>query len=155
MTCAHELGHFALGHESTSDTTVDLGQEAELVEQTANQFAYALLAPAWLVAATMRQKRWGRNNLRNPAIVYQLSLRLGMSYKRAWLLVETMNACFKSPLVAASRGGRARGGATLTTHGERVLDCYRRMEALTGEAIAEEMAKLRSLLRDKAPTESG
>jgi Bacterial regulatory helix-turn-helix protein, lysR family len=34
--------------------------------------------------------------------------RLGMSYKRAWLLVETMNACFKSPLVEASRGGRAR-----------------------------------------------
>ena len=48
MTCAHELGHFVLGHESTSDTTVDVGQEAELVEQTANQFAYALLAPAWL-----------------------------------------------------------------------------------------------------------
>ena len=35
--------------------------------------------------------------------------RLGMSYKRAWLLVETMNACFKSPLVEASRGGRPTG----------------------------------------------
>lgn len=89
MTCAHELGHFALGHESTSDTTVDVGREAKLVEQTANQFAYALLAPAWLVAATMRQKRWGRNNLRSPAIVYQLSLRLGMSYKATvWSLVR-------------------------------------------------------------------
>src|SRR5688572_12846469 len=80
--------------------------------------------------------------------------RLGMSYKRAWLLVETMNACFKSPLVEASRGGRARGGATLTPDGERVLDCYRRMEALTGKAIANEMAELRSLLRDTSDTES-
>jgi hypothetical protein len=88
MTCAHELGHFALNHESTSDLTVDVGKEAELVEQQANQFAYALLAPAWLVAKTMRQKRWGRNDLRNPAIVYQLSLRLGMSYKAmVWSLV--------------------------------------------------------------------
>ena len=81
--------------------------------------------------------------------------RLGMSYKRAWLLVETMNACFKSPLVEASRGGRARGGATLTPEGERVLDCYRRMEALTGRAIAKELATLRSLLRDTSRTESG
>ncbi|WP_321881762.1 ImmA/IrrE family metallo-endopeptidase [Burkholderia cepacia] len=81
MTCAHELGHFALGHESTSDTTVDVSKNAALVERTANQFAYALLAPSWLVAQTMRRQGWGRNSLRNPAIVYQMSLRLGMSYK--------------------------------------------------------------------------
>lgn len=81
MTCAHELGHFALGHESTSDTTVDVSRNAALVERTANQFAYALLAPSWLVAQTMRRQRWGRNSVRNPSIVYQMSLRLGMSYK--------------------------------------------------------------------------
>lgn len=81
MTCAHELGHFALGHESTSDTTVDVSKNAALVERTANQFAYALLAPSWLVAQTMRRQRWGRDSLRNPSVVYQMSLRLGMSYK--------------------------------------------------------------------------
>lgn len=81
MTCAHELGHFALGHESTSDTTVDVSKSAALVERTANQFAYALLAPSWLVAQTMRRQRWGRDSLRNPSVVYQMSLRLGMSYK--------------------------------------------------------------------------
>lgn len=89
MTCAHELGHFALGHESTSDVTVDVGRNAALVEQQANQFAYALLAPVWLVAATMRQKNWSRSHLRRPAIVYQLSLRLGISYKAmVWSLVR-------------------------------------------------------------------
>lgn len=81
MTCAHELGHFALGHESTSDTTVDIPKNAALVERTANQFAYALLAPSWLVAHTMRNQHWGRDSLRNPSVVYQMSLRLGMSYK--------------------------------------------------------------------------
>lgn len=81
MTCAHELGHFALGHESTSDTTVDVSKNAALVERAANQFAYALLAPSWLVVQTMRRQRWTRSDLRIPAVVYQMSLRLGMSYK--------------------------------------------------------------------------
>lgn len=75
---------------------------------------------------------------------------MGMSYKRAWLLVETMNACFKTPLVETSRGGRARGGARLTAVGERVLASYRHMEALTAKATAAEMKALRKLL--KAPT---
>jgi molybdate transport system regulatory protein len=94
-------------------------------------------------------------SIRETGSIAAAGRRLGMSYKRAWLLVETMNACFKAPLVEASRGGLARGGATLTPDGERVLDCYRRMEALTGEAIANEMAELRSLLRDASHTESG
>jgi Zn-dependent peptidase ImmA (M78 family) len=89
MTCAHELGHFELGHESTSDTTVDVSKDAALVERTANQFAYALLAPSWLVAQTMRRQHWGRDSLRNPAVIYQMSLRLGMSYKAmVWSLVR-------------------------------------------------------------------
>lgn len=74
--------------------------------------------------------------------------RMGMSYKRAWLLVEAMNQCFKNPLVEASRGGRARGGAVLTQDGEKVLACYRRMEDLTVRAIEAEMATLRVMIAD-------
>jgi len=74
--------------------------------------------------------------------------RMGMSYKRAWLLVETMNACFKTPLVETSRGGRVRGGASLTPTGDLVLACYRRMQAATEKAITKEMRNLKSLLRD-------
>lgn len=74
--------------------------------------------------------------------------RMGMSYKRAWLLVESMNACFENPLVETSRGGQTRGGATLTPEGEKVLACYRRMEALTAQAIEAEMAKLRVMIAD-------
>src|SRR3546814_1084102 len=39
--------------------------------------------------------------------------RMGMSYKRAWRLVETMNHCFRTPMVEAAKGGRAGGGAVL------------------------------------------
>ena len=76
--------------------------------------------------------------------------RMGMSYKRAWLLVETMNACFETPLVETSRGGRARGGAILTPTGDRVLAAYRRMEALTADAVEDELCDLRGLLRAMA-----
>lgn len=74
--------------------------------------------------------------------------RMGMSYKRAWLLVETMNRCFRAPLVETSRGGRAHGGARLTSTGELVLACYGRMEARMEKAIAKDMARLRAVMRD-------
>ena len=73
-----------------------------------------------------------------------------MSYKRAWLLVESMNRCFREPLVATSRGGHARGGAALTASGEKVLESYRRMQARSEEAVATEMAELRRLLVDQS-----
>jgi molybdate transport system regulatory protein len=75
---------------------------------------------------------------------------MSMSYKRAWYLVETMNRCFKRPLVEASKGGRAGGGARLTELGHEVLARYRRMEMLTAEVIEPEMAALRSVVADRA-----
>lgn len=73
---------------------------------------------------------------------------MGMSYKRAWSLVEEMNAAFRDPLVASVRGGAKGGGARLTGAGEAVLDHYRRLEDLMAEAGAERIAALRSMLRD-------
>ena len=40
--------------------------------------------------------------------------RMGMSYRHAWLLAKTMNACFRGPLVEATKGGVGGGGAHLT-----------------------------------------
>jgi molybdate transport system regulatory protein len=74
--------------------------------------------------------------------------RMGMSYKRAWMLVEELNASFQDALVTTTRGGNARGGAALTATGGMVLDCYRRMESLTGKAIGKEMDALRTVLAD-------
>lgn len=68
--------------------------------------------------------------------------RMGMSYKRAWGLVEVLNAMFREPLVSASRGGAGHGGAELTETGRKVLALYRTMQAKSEEALADEIAAL-------------
>lgn len=75
--------------------------------------------------------------------------RMSMSYKRAWMLVETMNDTFRGPLVDSSRGGARGGGAELTPLGWKVLECYRALERITAEAGAEKLAELTALR--KAP----
>lgn len=72
---------------------------------------------------------------------------MGMSYMRAWTLVKTMNACFREPLVALSRGGPARGGATLTPAGREALALYRTMEAAALAAADDAWRELRGRLR--------
>jgi len=58
--------------------------------------------------------------------------RLRMSYRRAWLLVRTMNECFASPLVEAEKGGSSGGGARLTKTGREVLTRYREIVRIAG-----------------------
>src|ERR1044072_7382733 len=53
---------------------------------------------------------------------------LGMSYRRAWLLVDTMNRAFREPLVEAAKGGPHGGGAHITPFGEQILAAYRALE---------------------------
>ena len=72
---------------------------------------------------------------------------MGMSYKRAWSLVEEMNAAFASPVVDSSRGGRRGGGAVLTATGREVLARFRRLERLLETEGADEIAALAALLK--------
>ncbi len=72
----------------------------------------------------------------------------GMSYRRAWLLVSELNAIFREPLVATAKGGSGGGGAWLTPLGENVVRRYRRMEALSEAAVADDFALLQSQLDD-------
>ena len=65
---------------------------------------------------------------------------LGMSYRRAWLLVDALNHMFPSVLVAASPGGSRGGGAKLTDYGRGVAAAYRRVETRARTAMREEMA---------------
>jgi len=73
---------------------------------------------------------------------------MGMSYKRAWMLVETMNGMFGAPLVESQRGGAGVGGAVLTETGMAVLALWRGLEAKAAEATAQEAAALRTMLGD-------
>ncbi|KAB2308342.1 LysR family transcriptional regulator [Betaproteobacteria bacterium SCN2] len=67
---------------------------------------------------------------------------MNMSYKRAWHLVDTMNRCFKTPLVEASKGGAHGGGAALTPLAEEVIVLYRRLEVRARKATEAELAAL-------------
>ena len=75
--------------------------------------------------------------------------RMGMSYKRAWTMVDVLNHSFGEPLVETCKGGARGGGARLTARGEEVLTRYRRIEALAEVAVAEEIAALRAMLRSR------
>lgn len=72
---------------------------------------------------------------------------MGMSYKRAWLLVDTMNHCFRAPLVESAKGGSAGGGAQLTPLGAEVLRRYRAMERRAMRGASADLAALKRLLR--------
>ena len=71
---------------------------------------------------------------------------LGMSYMRAWTLVQTMNAAFHAPLVEKERGGSAQGGAQLTAAGRNVLELYRRIEEKASRATETLWEKMKEQL---------
>src|SRR5437868_1045746 len=66
--------------------------------------------------------------------------RMGMSYKRAWTLVQALNEGWGGALIETSRGGAGQGGASLTDDGAFVLERYRAMQAATRTAIAPDVA---------------
>ena len=73
---------------------------------------------------------------------------LGMSYRRAWLLVDTMNRCFRERLVATTPGGAKSGGARRSATGEKVLADYRAIEAaVASAATGAALVRLRTRLR--------
>ena len=74
---------------------------------------------------------------------------LGMSYRRAWLLIEDMNTCFKRPVVATQLGGSGGGGAQLTLFGRQVVAHYRAMEKEASAAAARHIEALQRALAPK------
>jgi len=74
---------------------------------------------------------------------------MGMSYRRAWQLVDAVNQSFGESLVATETGGRRGGGARLTPLGEEVLRRFRKMENAASLAIAPELKRFEGLLGGK------
>ncbi len=74
---------------------------------------------------------------------------LGMSYRRAWVLVDETNRCFDTPVVEARPGGRAGGGAELTVFGREVVAHYRAIERRAAAAAAEDLQALQSAAAER------
>ncbi len=88
--------------------------------------------------------------IRDTGSISAAGRQMAMSYKRAWMLVEEMNAAFAEPLVDSARGGTGGGGAQLSAFGGDVLARYRAVERAAAEAGAKEIAALQAMLKPQA-----
>lgn len=77
---------------------------------------------------------------------------MGMSYRRAWLLVDSMNRCFQKPLVDTAKGGANGGGTQLTELGEQVLQHYRALQREVAAITDKHFETIKPLLRKKPLT---
>ena len=73
--------------------------------------------------------------------------QMEMSYRRAWLLVDTMNQAFKSPVVVTLTGGKAGGGAAVTEFGKEVLRRYKAMEERASASVARELRGFTDMMK--------
>jgi molybdate transport system regulatory protein len=79
--------------------------------------------------------------------ISQAGRALDMSYRRAWLLVDDLNRCFRAPVVATQGGGAKGGGATLTPFGRELIEKYRAIETRATAASAAQLRALETALR--------
>jgi molybdate transport system regulatory protein len=74
---------------------------------------------------------------------------LGMSYRRAWLLVDDLNRCFREPVVTTKPGGVRGGGAMLTPFGLDLIRKYRSIESRAASAAKRQLRDLEVALRGR------
>lgn len=89
--------------------------------------------------------------IRSTGSISAAARSIGMSYRRAWLLVEEINQTLREPAVRAETGGAHGGGAVVTPVGERIVDLYRTIELQARAAAGGEFRAIARLIRhDKA-----
>lgn len=105
FTCAHELGHFRMGHEESLDDEKQIGfayssntPHARDIELQADAFAFTFLMPRWLIIQHIARLAGSSPKLPDAVTAYQLSLRLGCSY------TATVLTLVQYKLISASDG---------------------------------------------------
>lgn len=93
--------------------------------------------------------------IRDSGSISAAARAMGMSYRRAWTLVDDLNQCFAQPLVESVTGGQRGGGARLTPLGETVAATYARLLDKAEAAAAEDTRALEALLADTLPDTPG
>jgi molybdate transport system regulatory protein len=86
-------------------------------------------------------------SIRDGGSISGAAREMGMSYRSAWLLVDSMNSQFKQPVVNTVLGGRGGGSAAVTPFGSALIERYRAMERATQRAIAKDLAAIERELR--------
>jgi molybdate transport system regulatory protein len=72
---------------------------------------------------------------------------MGMSYRRAWQLVEALNADFRAPVISTAVGGQRGGGASVTAFGRRLAARFRAMEDKASAAVAADLRRFSADLK--------
>jgi molybdate transport system regulatory protein len=88
--------------------------------------------------------------VKNFGSISQAGRSLDMSSRRAWLLIDDMNRCFREPVVATQPGGAQGGGATLTAFGKELIEKYRSIETRAMAATEPQLHALETALRRSA-----
>ena len=89
-------------------------------------------------------------SIRDTGSISAAARDMGMSYKRAWVLLDSINQAFTQPVVKAAPGGPGGGGAILTEFGAEVLERYRRIVERAQKIAANDMAALKRRARPEA-----
>lgn len=79
---------------------------------------------------------------------------MNMSYRRAWLLVDSLNQIFREPVVLTQAGGRSGGGAELTPFGRALVERYRAMEREARRSLAGHIRALKAAMQ-RSPAKPG
>ncbi len=83
--------------------------------------------------------------IQNTQSISGAARELGMPYKRAWLLIDSLNQGFARPVVETASGGKGGGGTTLTQLGSQLITRYDALEASLNAHAVEELSEFRSL----------
>jgi molybdate transport system regulatory protein len=89
-------------------------------------------------------------SIRDTGSISAAARSMGMTYKRAWLLLDSINQAFTEPVVISAPGGAGGGGATLTPFGAEVLKRYRRILRKAATMAATDLAALKARARKEA-----
>jgi molybdate transport system regulatory protein len=89
-------------------------------------------------------------SIRDTGSISAAARDMGMSYKRAWMLLDSINQAFTEPVVTAAPGGIGGGGAVLTSFGAEVLERYRRILDQAASSAADDLTALARRARPEA-----
>jgi molybdate transport system regulatory protein len=86
--------------------------------------------------------------------VSETARQMGLSYRRAWLLLDSLNKTFELPATEHSVGGRGGGGAEVTDFGILLIERYREVERKLKEVAGEELKEIRSRVLNRSAAKS-
>ena len=85
----------------------------------------------------------------------QAARDLGMSYRRAWLLVDSLRSSFREPVVVTMTGGKGGGGVTVTKFGELLIKSYRALERDIARAAARRLQAIAPAVAERTASNGG